>query len=243
MKSVVNWSTFCSVAAFLLASCADPPQYSNLPIIEFDNIIYKNTTDADSLIITVKFRDGDGDLGIDPYELNPPFNPRFYFRLADGQPTIAKDQPLITYLTKRTKPGYDTLPPFIKPYSCINWEITTNTSGKFDTLYFQLNNNHYNIFVDYFIKNNNGSFTKFDFQKEFCTTYNGRFPILSKDLSQKTPLDGSIRYSMVSTANGFLYQFCIKTLKLAVTIKDRTLNKSNTVETQEFTLQSIKKSG
>ena len=96
-----------------------------------------------------------------------------------------------------------------------------------------------------FIKNNDGTYKEFDWQKEFANypscgeTYDGRFPIMTKDLTQKTPLEGTIRYAMKST--GFLILFSIKTLKLRITIQDRALHKSNTVETGDFTLQGIKK--
>ena len=105
-----------------------------------------------------------------------------------------------------------------------------------------------NIFVDFYVGNGTG-FKRFDWVTEFATyptcgiTFDGRFPVLSKDLSQKTPLDGTIRYAMTST--GFLILFGNKPLKLGITIQDRALHRSNTVETipNPFTLQQIKKSG
>jgi len=84
------------------------------------------------------------------------------------------------------------------------------------------------------VKQPDGSFEEFDWREEFCTTYDGRFPILAKekDLSSATPLEGTLRYAMLST--GFKFQFSIKTLKLRVQIQDRLLNKSNVIETPEF---------
>ncbi len=240
MKRFGNWLALGGMVIMLAASCFDPPQYSPIPTIEFDNIIFKdiaNTSDPDSLILTIKFKDGDGNLGLDPTETSDPYNDKSYF--------VFKDGTYVTYKSRHTVPGLDTLPAFVHPYNCINWEIKT-VNQKIDTFYFQLNPNHYNIYVDFFTKNNDGSFKEFDWQKDFfypnCgIPFDGRFPILSKDLSQKNPLDGKIRYGMAST--GFLVLFSIKTLKLKVTIQDRALNKSNTIETPEFTLQSIKKSG
>lgn len=243
MKSIGNWMALCGMAALFMASCFEPPQYSPIPAIEFEDIIFKdvsNTSDPDSLIITLRFKDGDGDLGLDPNDpadKAPPYNNKYYVLLPDGS--------LITYKTKRTDPDYDSLPAFVKPYNCVNWEITT-INQQLDTFYIQLNPNHYNIFVKYFIKNLDGSFKEFDWQKEFTypncgIPFDGRFPVLSKDLNQNSALDGRIRYGMAST--GFLILFSIKTLKLGITIQDRRLHKSNTVETKEFTLQGIKKSG
>lgn len=240
MKLLINWAGVCGMVAIFLASCADPPQYSNVPEIVFDNIIFRDIADpssVDTLIITVRFKDGDGDLGLDATELSAPYHNKTYYRFADGT--------YVTYKTRRTIPRYDTLPAFIKPYNCINWEIKT-VNAKLDTFYFQLNPNHYNIFVDFFVKNNDGSYKEFDWQKEFSypncgIPFDGRFPILSKDPSSKTPLDGTIRYGMQST--GFLALFSIKTLMLKITIQDRELNKSNTVSTGDFKLLDIRKSG
>ena len=236
MKSIGNWLALSAMAALLLTSCFDPPQYGPIPEIEFDKIVFKDIADpsaVDTLILSIKFKDGDGDLGLNASEVSEPFNDKFYYKFADGT--------YITYKTKRTKPGYDTLPAFVKPYNCINWEVKT-VNAKVDTFYFQLNPNHYNIFVDFFVQKTDGTFKEFDWQKEFTypncgITFDGRFPRLSKDLTQKTPLDGTIHYSMEST--GFLILFSIKTLKLRVRIQDRVLNKSNTIETPLFTLGGI----
>ncbi len=240
MKSLGKWMAIIALGVVLLAACFEPPQYAIIPTIEFDKIIFKdiaNSSEPDSLILTITFKDGDGDLGIDPSETNPPFNDKYYLRFPDGS--------YVTYATKRTDPRFDTLPAFVHPYNCINWEVKT-VNSKLDTFYIQLNPDHYNIFVKYFVKNNDGSFKEFDWQKEFfypnCgIPFHGRFPILSKDLGRKTPLDGSIRYGMAST--GFLILFSIKTLKLEVVIQDRMFHKSDTITTPEFTLLSIKQKG
>ncbi len=255
MKLVVNWGSVCGVVAIFLASCADPPQYSNVPEIIFDNIIFKDIADpsaVDSLIVTVRFKDGDGDIGLEASELSPPYNDKFYFRLEGlravptAVPPSASDGTYITYKTNRTIAKFDSLPDFVKPYNCVNWEIKT-VNQKLDTFYFQLNPNHYNFFVDFYIKSNDGTYNKFNWLEQFAypncgvTSFDQRFPILSKDLSQKTPLDGSIRNSMQSA--GFLPLFSIKTLMLKITIQDRALNKSNTVTTGDFKLLDIRKGG
>lgn len=251
------WAGF--LALFLL-SCFDPPEYSNIPAIEYESVSFvdvTNVSDPDSLILVVRFKDGDGDMGLDANNPNDtlfPFQSRtffdtirnsnvgYYFPFVDGG--------FITYQTYRTdrygwkpKLKYDTLPPFSKPYNCVNWEILS-IENQVDTFYFERNPNHYNIQVDFLVKNPNGTFTEFDWTKEFAypqcgITFDGRFPVLSKDLSRSAALDGKIRYGMAST--GFNILFSIKTLKLRVTVYDRALNNSNTVETPEFTLQQIKK--
>ena len=153
---------------------------------------------------------------------------------------IANDR-LVNYAQKRTNPQFASLPNFVKPFDCINWEFDRNPTNQqvIDTLYIELNPDHYNIFIDFLVKQPDGSFQEYDFRKEFCTTYDGRFPILSKNLDQPTPLEGVVRYAMPGL--GFNLVFSIKTLKLRIQIQDRLLNKSNVIETPEFTLQSIRR--
>ena len=243
-RPVSSWAAICGFVALLTASCFDPPTYSPIPSIEFDNVIFKDDPDAsnpDSLIVTVRFKDGDGDMGLAASEIGAPYNDKFYWKYNDGTPQGA----YVTYKTRKL-PGFDTLPAFVHPYNCINWEIAT-VNQKTDTFYFTLNPNHYNFFVDFLVKNPTGTgYTEFDWRLEFpypnCgIPFDGRFPILSKDLSQKSPLDGTIRYGMAST--GFLFLFSTKTLKLRINVQDRALNRSNTIESEPFTLQQIKKSG
>lgn len=232
----------------MVSSCFDPPEYPVVPEIEFKNLTFKdvpNPSDQDSLILEISFKDGDGDLGLDPTELgcynvggkDVCYNEKFIITFTSG---IHKGETL-NYRIKRTDPEFSSLPDYVKPYDCINWELKLDekTGQVLDTLYIELNPDHYNIYVDFLVKQPNGTFQEFDFLTEYCTTFDGRFPILSEDVSQKNPLEGTIRYAMGSV--GFLLQFSIKTLKLRVQIQDRMLNKSNTIETPEFTLQSIKR--
>ncbi|MGC1241613.1 MAG: hypothetical protein WA874_08495 [Chryseosolibacter sp.] len=102
-----------------------------------------------------------------------------------------------------------------------------------DTLYYTSNPNHYNIEVEFLVKDPAapGGFREFDWHEEYCTTFNGRFPVFS---DKQSSIDGTLIYAMTSI--GFEEQFSIKTLKLRVSIKDRKLNKSNVIETPEFTL-------
>lgn len=219
-----------------VTACFNPPEFPIEPQIEFQSIQYKEygtgfDTNYDSLILTISFKDGDGDLGLDASEDQPPYNNKFYFTFQNGD--------FITYETKRTVPGYDTLPAFVKPYNCINWEVYKQNNIVQDTLYFQLNPDYNNITVEFLVKNSDGTFTEFDWREAFnypnCgISFDGRFPILFKD-QPGAPLEGKIRYGMGSI--GFKILFSTKTLKLRVHIKDRALNKSNIIETTEFTLQ------
>lgn len=102
-----------------------------------------------------------------------------------------------------------------------------------DTLYYTPNPDHYNIEVDFLVKDPSapGGFREFDWREEYCTTFDGRFPVFS---DKESSIDGTLRYSMTSL--GFRTLFSIKTLKLRISIKDRALHTSNVIETPEFTL-------
>lgn len=241
-----------------IIACNRPPELPIEPEISFSCLNFREVPDKptettqDSLIIEINFQDGDGDLGLGETETHYPYNNVFYF--------IDEDEELVTLSYRTEVPGYDTLPPFEFPYTCTNWVInpeidafsivknqngelfeTTNAVDIQDTVYYEENRNHFNIFVEYFVKRN-GVFEEFDWVTEIAQcgeSFNGRFPILS-DISEK-PLEGTLRYSM--TSSGFLFLFRHDTLKLRIGIQDRQLHKSNVIETPEFTLRGVKDSG
>lgn len=69
-----------------LGSCFDPPEFPVVPQIDYEDVVFKEgnaTNRTDSLIVTIKFKDGDGDLGIDaaaPEFNNAPFNNLTFFQ-------------------------------------------------------------------------------------------------------------------------------------------------------------------
>ncbi|MBM3176688.1 MAG: hypothetical protein FJZ78_01650 [Bacteroidetes bacterium] len=249
-----------------LVGCFEPPEYPVTPQIEFNRVEFVDCSSpsvADTLVVNINFTDGDGNLGIDGEDYAPPFNNRWYYRTTPAsqcefgvvEPCSkikrssfdeSKLSDFVTYKMRRTTPGYDTLPPFKTPYNCTNYQVVFDALLKpVDTVYFQLNKNFFNFFMDIYVKQNDGTFQKFDWSRQFtyplCVTdgSNGRFPILAKDnnLSLRIPLEGTIRYRFPSTA--LLATFSIKTLKLKIKIMDRDLNLSNEIETPEFTLQQV----
>ena len=226
------------ILTVLTGACFNAPEFPIVPEIEYQNITFKpkGTGAFDSLILLISFKDGDGDLGLAAEEtgcVNEDicYNSKFYF--------VKSDDSLVTYEDKRTNPAFSALPDFTNPFNCINWEIRRNANNVVqDTVYFELNPDHHNIEVDFLVKNPDGSFTEFDWTKEFfypnCgVTFDGRFPILYED-RPGSPLEGTIRYGMGSS--GFRILFSLKTIKLRVQIKDRALHRSNIIETPEFTL-------
>jgi len=74
---LVKNTTYLSLVIILVLiamGCKKAPNYAKEPVIEFDNLRVKpviyvdgpNTEKVDSVFITIKFQDGDGDLGNDP---------------------------------------------------------------------------------------------------------------------------------------------------------------------------------
>lgn len=112
-----------------------------------------------------------------------------------------------------------------------------------DTLLFEWNPKHFNIEVDFLVKDPSNpdadasGFVEYNWNKEFCQqNLDGRFPILTD--AEGSPLAGTIRYGMPSL--GFKKIFTIKTMKLRIKIRDRAFNESNEIVTGEFTLDSIR---
>ncbi|GHM98636.1 hypothetical protein WSM22_01260 [Cytophagales bacterium WSM2-2] len=234
-----------------VGSCIKEPTYSVVPDIKFLNLEFKKGTTDDTLTFTLKFTDGDGDLGVDGTETalgdgSIDIDDPYYFvydtvqkkilgYIHDNNASLPKYGPNLSYVNYKAKrkihlPAFDTLPAL----TCKNWQIR---NSPLDTLYFQKNYNTYNFFVDVYTKNSNGTYTYFDPALYFpfgqnCVSnfFYGRFPVLSTDLGKKSPLDGTITYKVASA--GLYLIFHNQTLKYRIYIMDRALHKSNVVETE-----------
>ena len=214
---------FSFILVSVISACNRPPELPVVPTIEFEYVRFKEADGADSLLVSVYFKDGDGDLGLHPSETFPPYNP--YDVVFDNQGDSVKI-------------GSS---PDLPPYNPVDYIITFDSQGNaIDTVLVELNENHYNFFVRFFEKKN-GEYIEFKWRDPpYFQTFDGRFPLLNTDFIdnqlRERPLEGSLRYGM--TSNGWLLLFR-DTLKLTVHIQDRMLNKSNVVETPDFTLESI----
>ncbi|CAG4993112.1 hypothetical protein DYBT9275_01105 [Dyadobacter sp. CECT 9275] len=66
------------ISAVVLASCVDIPDYDNTPKIYYNGVDHYTETDEstgqrkETVIITIDFEDGDGDLGASPAEISNP---------------------------------------------------------------------------------------------------------------------------------------------------------------------------
>jgi hypothetical protein len=211
-------------AALLATSCVSPPDdFPSVPQISFKDMQFIETSSSDSLMVSIDFRDAEGDLGLDPKEVNPPFHPLDYQRHPNGE--------LITYGTRPAEaPSFNNRDWVIGPL--VGTEIVN------DTIWVKANPDQYNIFVKFFIKRG-GNYTEYDFSgPPFYSTFNGRFPrILTDDKGRA--IEGTIKYSMLSL--GWNSIFRTDTLKIDVQIQDRNLNKSNVVSSPDFTLSQIRR--
>ena len=65
-------------AGFGISSCLSPPDYPETPEISFKRIQQRRVDTLtglfDRVVVTVSFKDGDGDLGLSNDDINPPFN-------------------------------------------------------------------------------------------------------------------------------------------------------------------------
>ena len=90
---------------FVFVSCKTIPEYSNTPEISFGNTqVIENIFDSlslsstDSVIFTINFKDGDGDLGLSQSQIQTDTTPNSYlteYRLSNGiwqQSATSKEQ-------------------------------------------------------------------------------------------------------------------------------------------------------
>lgn len=248
MKNYASFFAAVLVSVALLSSCYSAPEFDDTPSIAFEDLKFYDTSSQDSLVLTISFEDGDGNLGLRASETLPPYQQFFYFRADDGSafiPNGSSEPGLPPLLTIN---DHDSLPAF----NCTNYKrgffrgqeffepFDAEPTDVVDTFYVQLNPYFNNIDVDYFVKRND-QFQLFDWRNAPSSgcgeSFNGRFQPLFDDGGEGRPLSGTITYRMESF--GFVPLFRNDTLKLQVRIRDRALNTSNVIESPEFTLSGI----
>lgn len=246
------------ILMWITGSCYKPSEDSIIPQIQLQGIDFKHEfpTNPDVLTLTLKFKDGDGDLGINgdeteiytsPTETKDISTPTYYyyqlskintwFTTHKSNEVLKSGYEYVTYASHRKIHSlpFDTLPEL----NCKNWELRLNPV---DTFYIQQNPYANNIFVYLYIKNQNGSYIYFDPADLYpfgdrCVTnfFHGRFEVLSSDPGRKSPLEGTITYRIQSSA---LYlNLHGKTVKLKIHILDRAFHKSNLIESDDFVIR------
>lgn len=212
---------------FSITACQERPTFPIIPNISLNEFYFKEIQDLslDSLILKIKFEDGDGDLGLDADETNFPYHLYAAVRNSSGD-TLRHGDP--------GTPAYD----------CVNYEILrkeTSVGGSLvvtaDTIQVLRNEDHFNFFLTFMIKKDDGSFREFipALERNCAPPYHGRYFILNTARDVR-PLTGELQYTIVS---GFRLLFRNDIIKLRILIQDRTLHKSNTIETDEFNISDI----
>lgn len=212
------------ISTLAVTACNRAPELPVIPVITFEDVVFKEVNGPDSLIVSIYFEDGDGDLGLTSGDVNDPYHPYDVVLDSNGDTISIGSQP------------------GLPPYNPIDYIIVRDQNGEaIDTILVELNENHYNYFVRFFTKRN-GQYTEFNWRDApYYQTFDGRFPLLNRSLSdgqlRDRPLEGILRYGM--TSSGWLFLFR-DTVKISVQIQDRALHKSNIVESPDFTLESIR---
>lgn len=226
---------FTLILMLWMAGCNPDPEFPVTPTIAFESVDFKtglsgSENTPDTLIISVRFQDGNGDLGLGGEEKDPPYHSFDPLpKKSNGDPCLFSDR-------------YDTVdcPGLPLEYDCINYNPPPNRIDEElinDTLYVKYNEN-YNNFVIELMTKKNGQFEVFDFREELCVApLSGRFPRVKDDFNVEKPLEGVIDFKPPSF--GFFTLFRNDTLKLRMRIKDRALHDSNVVESCEFTLNEL----
>jgi hypothetical protein len=284
MKTIKGLTTFVLLTV-ALGACFNPPEFSTVPTIRYESVVFRenpNPSLKDSLVLTINFQDGDGDLGLGEKQTDDPYHLASYYLATDGDTIpIGTHSPYTnlqemlqipdgvtgTLITKRflkENASYKSkFADYVCPFVNTAYEVdSVYIHGKdddifdpskvryhraiqgsqetvhvvLDTFAIRPNPHHYNIRVDFLVKQNNETFVPFNWKNScgFGQDFSARFPVLTDN---DNPLEGTLRYGMGTV--GFHALFDGKTLKLRIRIWDRALNASNVIETPQFTLQDI----
>lgn len=249
-----HFKSYLAIALiWVVVSCVRPPDLPDTPVIGFEKIEFEERVEVIGstgieirtgvLSLSFKVTDGDGDIGFDGGENGPDFD---FVRYTDGR--------IVQFGERPEDPSFTCVDYIIESLEGVNG-IDYNTDGDaLDTLRINLNEDRFNFFIDFMVKKN-GTFQELDFRRipesangqTLCgeVPFDSRIPCLSnddnpcRDISQNPgPIEGVIRYEMQSGL--FVPIFRLDTIKVVFQMQDRALNKSNVVESPEFTLGSIR---
>lgn len=138
MNRLFSVLLFCLLVLSFSCDGDSEPEYSAEPFISLKDITFtKIEGEPDKLSLTINFRDGDKDLGLESTDTKTPFNPRTYFTQSgnslipvpqvdysfvnnDGRTFLEFGEGQTGTLVTLTS-DVKTLPPNIYPYSCQNY--------------------------------------------------------------------------------------------------------------------------
>lgn len=224
------------LAIFAFSSCERAPEFSDIPSITYESVKFGfNPVGQDSLIISVNFEDGDGNLGISSEEAKePPFHEATYFSADPPHSPIYNIEGISSENLLRIG-DLDTLP----EYSCLDYRIlgrVVDDNAVTDTVYIQTNPKSKNFIIEFLIQQEDGSFEEFNFFEETCIPASGRFARLNTE-DHSRPLQGTLSYFF--RAQNLRQYFGNNAFKMKIQIADKAGNYSNIVESPVFTLDQI----
>lgn len=235
----------------LVFGCNRPPEFPVVPAISFNNVEFNEEVEiigsagvevrTGVLALSFNIADGDGDIGLDGDEVGPDFD---FVRYPNGE--------IVQFGERAEDPPFTCVDYLIEANEGDNGIDFNNNGNATDTLKIELNEDRFNFFIDFFVKKN-GTFTELDFRKipesanalTLCgeVPFDSRIPCLTNENrpceevnKNSGPIEGVIKYEMKSGL--FLPVFRTDTVKIVFQMQDRARNRSNIVETPEFTLQS-----
>ena len=125
MKIAKSILIFLSIAA-IFGACFNPPNISDKPEIGFDDIsLYLRDSQSDSLVVTITFKDGNGDLGLDPNDstyISDPFHEKNYY--------IEKDGDLVAVASNFRYPGHPSVLKIPAELKCSTCKLATVRTRK-----------------------------------------------------------------------------------------------------------------
>ena len=212
-KRLLNIS-FLFIIIIYVFSCKRPPEWPNEPVIsQEENTVFKNTGGTDTIIFTIAFQDGDGNLGLEEFDTVSPWHSYDLVTDSAGNPIFLTD---------------------INDLNIYRYEIgDVNDDDITDT--FRVKRNIYkdNIWFDFVRVNElDEIIDTLDFETYTSVgvrNFNSRFePLYKKSYTNEIyegPINGTLIYKMKSSG------FPKGRWKFAINIVDRDLNVSNTLLT------------
>jgi hypothetical protein len=235
-------------------ACFEPPVFPDEPVISYNNITYTDVEGgSDSLILTFNFEDGNGDIGLNPDDVYPPFHSFNYIvhNPDDWQFVRYGETEFVLPMGSFSNVGIEYMGeyPFegdLPLFGCEDYRIETDlfadssATDRTDTLLIEKNRYNKNMYVDFYRKVRGEYFLiNNDFSQGSCIEFfNSRIPVFDEENMGRT-LSGTISFAMLS--QGFKTTFRNDSIKLSFFIYDRGLNKSNVASTPDFVLSAISK--
>lgn len=239
-KHIMKYSLLFIIILIFIFSCKKEPDYPNTPHIELEGVENNSSSNQSIFKFIIKFEDGNGDLGLKEQDTCRPYH-NYNLHLDNGN-TIAHNHKLCNNNTSYTGNfvrfgDHDSLPPYGSGDYLImkakNYMNSPSFPERTDTLKITLNKDHFNLMIDLLIKQEDGSYEKYEFPNQNFTI-DGRYPYLNPD-SNPQSLDGTLEYEL--TSFGIKTQLQGETIKFKISMKDRALNQSNWVTSRDIVIK------